>query len=143
MLSVVKPGECIRLRRTVTEDDVVQFAAITGDHAVNHVDEAYMRTTRYGNRIAHGVLVLGLSSAASTQLADRIPALTVSAGYDRVRFPGPVRIGDTVTIEYTVESVDEARGRVHAAVRGTTQNGVVCLVAAHVLAVLPAQDGGR
>ncbi|SHK80630.1 Acyl dehydratase [Pseudonocardia thermophila] len=132
----VSVGETVRFRKTVTESDVGLFAGITGDFAPNHVDEEYMRTTPYGTRIAHGVLVLGLASTASTILAGRIPGTTVSAGYDRVRFTGPVRIGDTVTIDYTVESIDEERRRVRAAVRGATQDGTTCLVATHILAVV-------
>jgi 3-hydroxybutyryl-CoA dehydratase len=132
----VEVGETVRFSKTVTEADVGLFAGITGDFAPNHVNEEYMRGTPYGTRIAHGVLVLGLASTASTMMADRIPGTTVSAGYDRVRFTGAVRLGDTVTIEYTVESIDEQRGRVRSALTGTIQDGSMCLVGTHILAVV-------
>lgn len=136
----VQVGDSVRFAKTVTESDVGLFAGITGDFAANHVNEEYMRGTPYGTRIAHGVLVLGLASTASTLLADRIPGTTVSAGYDRVRFTAAVRLGDTVTVEYTVRSVDEERGRVLSELRGTRQDGTVCLVGTHILAAVGGDD---
>ena len=62
-------GDSVTFTKTVGESDVYLFAGITGDFAPNHVDRTYMARTRYGERIAHGVLVLGYSSTASSLLA--------------------------------------------------------------------------
>ena len=63
----------------------------------------------FGERIAHGVLVLGFTSTASTMLAARLLAAfgwrsMVSLGYDGIRFIAPVRIGDTITVRYRLWS---------------------------------------
>ena len=58
-----------------------------GQLSPNHIDEVYMSEGHYGHRIAHGTLMMGLMSAASARL--RL-GRTVSLGYDRVRFTGPV-----------------------------------------------------
>lgn len=127
-------GHQITFRKTVAESDVYQFAGITGDFAPNHVDEQYMSTTRYGGRIAHGVLVLGFTSTASTAMAARLGGHAVSLGYDRVRFVGAVRIGDTVTVTYTLSALDQDRRRATSEITVTNQHGDLVLVATHILA---------
>ena len=97
--------------KTVSESDVYLFAGITGDFAPNHVDEEYMRGTPYGRRIAHGALLVGFMSTASTMMVERHGGLAqdetpVSLGYDRIRFIAPVFLGDTVTVTYTIAEVD-------------------------------------
>lgn len=129
-------GESVTFSKTVGESDVLQFAGITGDFARQHIDEHYMQRSRFGGRIAHGVLTLGLASTTSTALSARTGRQTVSYGYDRIRFTAPVRIGDTVEVTYTVEAVDVEARRIRSAVRGVLQDGTVCLVATHILAVV-------
>ncbi len=104
--------------KTVSESDVYLFAGITGDLAPNHVDEAFMRTTPYGGRIAHGALLVGYMSNCSTNIVAKCGALAeshfpVSLGYDKVRFLAGVRIGDTITVTYRIQSADNSpkRGR--------------------------------
>ena len=132
----VTVGETVTFRKTVGESDVYLFAGITGDLAANHVDEVFMAGTPYGRRIAHGVLVLGYSSTASTALLARIGVPGVSYGYDRVRFTAPVFIGDTVTVTYRVETVDVANLTVTSRIEVTRQDGTLCLVADHILKLL-------
>ncbi|WP_020660490.1 MaoC family dehydratase [Amycolatopsis benzoatilytica] len=127
-------GHEITFRKTVAESDVYGFAGITGDFAPNHVDEQFMAASRYGGRIAHGVLVLGFSSTASTQMAALIGGHAVSLGYDRIRFVGPVRIGDTVTVTYRLASLDQERRRAVSDIEITNQRGETVLVGTHVLA---------
>ena len=64
-------GDQVRFSKTVSESDVYLFAGITGDLAPNHVDEEYMRATPYGRRIAHGALLIGFMSTASTMMVER------------------------------------------------------------------------
>lgn len=129
-------GDQVTFAKTIGESDVLGFAGITGDFAPQHINEDYMRRSEFGGRIAHGVLTLGLASTASSAMSTRTGRQTVSYGYDRIRFTAPVRIGDTVTITYTVESIDVDARRIQSEVRATTQNGTVVMVATHILAVV-------
>lgn len=132
----VRPGAAATFRKTVSESDIYLFAGVTGDLAPNHVDEAYMATTRFGGRIAHGTLLLGFTSTATTAFLHMVEGSGVSYGYDRVRFTSPVRIGETIEVTYTCREVDRARSRSVADVVVTAQDGRTCLVAQHILLYL-------
>lgn len=134
----IEAGAEERFSKTVTERDLLLTAEITGDHDPLHVDEAYAARTAYGQRIAHGALVLGLLSSTASRIAQRAIAagaegVPVSIGYDRVRFLAPVFVGDTLTAHYIVESTDTARGRSEAACEVVKADGTRCLVARHIL----------
>ena len=127
-------GRSTTFTKTVGETDIYLFAGISGDLGPNHVDEEYMRKTRYGQRIAHGVLIVSYMSTCSTKLieaAGNEPA--VSYGYDRIRFVKPVFIGDTVTVTYTVAERDDERGEIRSQVTAHNQHGDVVAVATHIL----------
>ncbi len=130
-------GKKVTFRKTVGESDVYLFAGITGDLGPNHCDEAFMRTTRYGRRIAHGVLAVGFMSACSTKIiGDRPPAAVVSYGYDRIRFPRPIYIGDTVEVTYEIVARDEQALKTFATVTCTNERGEVVAAATHILKVV-------
>ena len=130
-------GKKVTMRKTVGESDVYLFAGITGDLGPNHVDEEFMRNTPYGRRIAHGVLAVGFMSTCSTKvIGDLPPAAVVSYGYDRVRFPKPLYIGDTVTVTYEIVERDEATMRTFAKVTCTTERGDTVAAATHILKVV-------
>ena len=135
-------GASTSFSKTVSESDVYLFAGITGDFAPNHVDEQFMRKTPYGRRIAHGALLVGYMSTASTMvnslMAERVPSIfPVSLGYDRVRFLKPVVLGDTITVRYTVDSIDAAKNRTLAKVEVTNEKGELVAVAIHLMTWLP------
>ena len=135
----VAVGETVSFSKTVGETDIYLFAGITGDFAGNHVNEEYMKKSRYGKRIAHGALMVGYMSTASTLMIDRavrqgIDATPVSLGYDRVRFVGPVFINDTITVTYTITSIERERDRTRSKVEVTNQDGETVAVAEHILA---------
>ena len=98
-------GEKILTRsRTVTEADIVMFAAFSGDWHPLHVDEEYAKKGFFGERIAHGFLVLSVATGLMG-LADM--AILAFYGMDRVRFMAPTKIGDTLRVEMEVdEKVD-------------------------------------
>lgn len=138
----VPVGAQVRFAKTVSESDVYLFAGITGDLAPNHVDEEYMRGTPYGRRIAHGALLIGFMSTASTMMVERhgglVPDETpVSLGYDRIRFTAPVFLGDTITVTYTIAEVDPVRRRSRSKIEVTNQRGETVAVAEHILKWLP------
>lgn len=131
-------GASVTCSKTVGESDVYLFAGITGDLSPNHVDEAAMKATRYGGRIAHGALLVGYMSRASTLITEQCGALMrghypVSLGYDKVRFLEGVKIGDTITITYRIVRADSDRMRTVADVSLANQSGTVCAVASHIM----------
>lgn len=133
-------GQSARFSKTVGESDVYLFAGITGDLAPNHVNKAYMEKSSYGRLQAHGALIIGYMSAASSMVTataregDETP---VSLGYDRVRLVGPVFFGDTITVDYEIDSIDAERRRATGAIRVTNQDGKLVAVATHILKWVP------
>ena len=91
--------------KTVTEADITLFAGVSGDFNPVHVCEEYAKKTLFGSRIAHGVIVLGLISAAMA----RLPGLVIFLGATD-RFLAPVRIGDTITAMGKVIGVKKDKG---------------------------------
>jgi acyl dehydratase len=126
-------GQVATFAKTVAESDVYLFAGLTGDLYQNHTNEEYMKSTRYGRRIAHGALLVGFMSAASTRITERCTHPVVSYGYDRIRFVKPVFFGDTVTVAYRVADKDDAQQKVFAEITCTNQRGEVVAVATHIL----------
>lgn len=134
----VKPGDKVAFAKTVGESDVYLFAGITGDLSVNHVNEAYMAQSKYGRRIAHGALIVGFMSTCSTMMIERCGGTggdetPVSLGYDRVRFLGPVYIGDTITLTYTIDTIDPVKRQSLSNIEVKNQHGDLVAVARHIL----------
>ena len=93
-------GEKFETRgRTITEADIVNFAAFSGDWYPLHVDVEFAKTTPFGERIAHGLLVLSATSGLMP-LSDM--AILAFYGMDRVRFTAPTKIGDTLHVQLEV-----------------------------------------
>jgi len=116
-------GLSTRFSKTVSESDVYLFAGITGDLDPNHVDEEYCKRTSLGHRVAHGALIVGYMSAASTHILEDFERPMVSVGYDRIRFIKPVYLGDTINIEYVITSKVEVKN----------QQGELVCVADHIM----------
>ncbi|HEX3508813.1 MAG TPA: MaoC/PaaZ C-terminal domain-containing protein [Candidatus Dormibacteraeota bacterium] len=121
------------ISKTVSESDVYLFAGITGDLDPNHVDEEYCRKTSLGHRVAHGALIVGYTSAASTRILEDFDRPMVSAGYDRIRFLKPVYFGDTLTIDYVIEGVERERERTVAKIEVKNQRDELVMVATHIM----------
>ena len=98
-----EPGAELTTRgRTITEADVVSFAALTGDWHPQHADAEWAAQGRFGERVAHGMLVMSYALGLMPFDPDRVVALR---GLDSVSFKRPVRIGDTIRVSSTVERV--------------------------------------
>lgn len=126
-------GRKFTVGKTVTEADVLRFADLTGDFDRLHVDADYCRTTRYGKQIAHGALIIGYMSAASSKATEDFGRPAASLGFDRIRHVKPVFVGDTVTVTYEIVATDPARERATARIVAVNQHGDVVAVADHVL----------
>jgi len=107
----VKVGDKISFSKSVSHDDLVKFADVTGDTNRIHLDEDYAGKTRFGKRIAHGMLSAGF---ISTVVGIKLPQEDETAIYlsQSLRFMRPVYIGDTITTEVEVTAVDAERRRV-------------------------------
>jgi len=104
--------------KTVTEADIVMFAGVSGDFNPIHVCDEYAKKTFFGGRIAHGVIAIGLISAAMTKL----PGLVIFLG-DSNKFLAPVRIGDTITATAEVIAVRKDKGILTLKATCTNQRG--------------------
>lgn len=138
----VKVGDAVETAKTIAECDVYVYAGITGDFSGNHVNEAFMATTSYGRRIAHGALIVGFMSTASTRMIDQCQGISdtetpVSLGYDRIRFIAPVYFGDTITVHYKIAAIDPEQRRSTADIAVVNQHGATVAVAQHILKWVP------
>jgi acyl dehydratase len=130
--------------RTITEADVVIHAGHTGDYFPHHVDAEFARETPFGQRIAHGTMTFAIGIGLT---AGQINPVAFTYGYDRLRFPKPVFIGDTIHTRVTIkEKQPDAKrpdsGRVIEACEVVNQRGEVVLYCEHILVVQirPALD---
>ena len=105
----IQPGQTASWKRTVTDDDIRRFAALSGDDNPVHLDEAFAATTRFKGRIAHGMLA---ASFISTVVGTKLPGYGCIYISQNLRFRAPVRIGDTVETTATVAEVDREKKRV-------------------------------
>ena len=86
----------------------------------------------------HGSLIMGLLSTTASMISRRSvargsKAVSVSLGYDKVRFLRPVFINDTLTARYTVEEIDTAAARSRSRVEVVNQSGELCLAGTHIM----------
>ncbi len=132
----IEPGMTASLSRTFGEEEVEAFARITGDVNPAHLDEEFAATTVFGRRVVHGMLTASLISAV---LGTRLPGKGAVYVSQSIQFRAPVFIGDTVTAEVEVASVDARRRRVTLATRCLVDGKVVLRGEAVVLA--PSRNG--
>ncbi len=98
----LRPGQTASFAKTVTEADILLYAAVSGDLNAVHLNEEFAATTQFGGRIAHGMLTAGFISAV---LGNRLPGPgTIYLG-QTLKFKAPVRPGETVTATVTVREV--------------------------------------
>jgi 3-hydroxybutyryl-CoA dehydratase len=113
-------GQAAEMAKTVTEADIALFAGVTGDFNPVHVDAVAASQSRFGERIAHGMLSAGFISAV---IAMRLPGPGSIYLSQSLRFTKPVRIGDTVTTRVEVVEVMAPRRRLRLATVCRNQNG--------------------
>ena len=95
-------GETVSVRKTITEADGAFYIAATGDFGPVHVDDAYAATTRFGRRLAPGIMVAGLcTSVLTSELAGTL-GISIE---DRFWFTGPVFYGDTIAFKVWISEM--------------------------------------
>ncbi len=117
--------------RTITESDIVQFAALTGDYTYLHVDEPAAAQSPFGARIAHGAMIFSYSVGLMTQLNLLEETVLAFYGVDRLRFTAPTFIGDTIKTTKAVKALHpkpENRGVIEFETTVTNQHGRPILV---------------
>ena len=116
--------------RTVTETDVVTFAGLSGDFNPLHTDAEFGRTTPFGERIAHGMLVVAMATGMANWTGV-FEGTTLALMEQLVRYKGPVKFGDTIRLELEVlekkETSKPDRGVVRFAARVLTQRDEVAV----------------
>ena len=117
--------------RTITEADIVNFAGLSGDFVELHVNEEYAKRGPFGRRIAHGALIFSISTGLMVQMPGDPEAIIAFYGVDKLRFTGPVFIGDTITIQRRVlekQLKNAERGVIASEITVVNQNAKPVLV---------------
>lgn len=131
------PGQKATWTKTITEADVYAFAGITGDFNPLHVDGEFARRSRFGERIAHGILTAGLISAV---LGMRLPGPGGIFLSQTLKFLKPVRFGDTVTAQAEVVSYRDDKRILTLRTACLNQRGETVLEGESVLLVDPVPE---
>lgn len=130
-------GKSARIAKTISESDVYLFAGITGDMNPMHINAQYAQNTRFQGRIAHGMLCAGLISAV---LGMQLPGPGCIYLGQQLKFVRPVYMGDTVTAEVTISSIDWTKNRAVLATVCTNQKDEI-VVTGEATMLLP--DGAK
>ncbi len=125
------------LGRTITEADIVFHAGHSGDFFPHHMDAEWCRGQPFGERIAHGTMTFAIGIGLT---ATEINPRAFTYGYERLRFPRPVRAGDTIRSTVTVaRKADDPRrpayGQVVETVETRNQRGETVMACEHILLV--------
>ena len=122
--------------KTITEADIVLFAAVSGDNNAIHTNEEFAATTIFKGRIAHGMLSASVISAA---IANKLPGPGAIYMSQNLQFRAPVRAGDTVRATVTVKELIPEKHRVLLSTCCTVRDEVV--IEGDALVALPASSG--
>lgn len=113
-------GDKVTFSKTITDADLLLFAAVSGDNYPVHVDDEYAKGTRFGKKVAHGMLTASLISTVNGLLLQKPGGISVE---QTLKFKGPVYPGDTITACAEVLEVIAARRRLRCRTTCTNQRG--------------------
>ncbi len=127
----------VTIARTITETDIVVHAGHTGDFFPHHMDEEFCKQLPWGKRIAHGTMTFAIGIGLT---ATEINPVAFTYGYERLRFPAPVFIGDTIHSRVTItkkmeDPKREGFGQVTETVEVLNQEGKTVVYCEHILLV--------
>ena len=129
----IKVGDTFSITREITDQLIRDFAALSGDHNPIHLDERHAAQTRFGRRIAHGMLSGAFISAV---LGFEFGERSIVYLSQSMRFTAPAFIGDIITTTATVTSVREDKPIITLETTCTKQTGDVTLTGEAVVMVL-------
>lgn len=122
--------------RTITETDIVIHAGQSGDFFPHHMDEEWCKTQPFGKRIAHGTLIFTVAVGLT---ADFINEVSMTYGYERLRFIKPVFINDTIRVNITIKDKKDHKkpeyGLVTELVECFNQHNELVMLCEHILMV--------
>jgi 3-hydroxybutyryl-CoA dehydratase len=130
----LKIGDKFSTSKKITDSVVRTFADLSGDYNPIHIDEEFAKTTRFGRRIAHGMISGALISAV---LGYEFKERRVVYLSQTMKFVAPVFIDDTVTATATVTNIREDKNIVTLETVCTNQNGETTLKGEAVVMILP------
>lgn len=105
-------GDAVTFSKTIGEADILLFAGVSGDTYPLHVDAEYAKSSRFGQRVAHGMLSASLLSTVAGLMLGTPGGIFVE---QTLRFRRPVFIGDTLTARSELTAIDPAKRRLHCA----------------------------
>lgn len=127
-------GDRFSAERQVTDELVRKFAEVSGDYNPIHLDDEFAKTTRFGKRIAHGMLSGAFISAV---LGNEFKERKIVYLSQTMKFTAPVYLGDTVTAAGTVTKIREGKGIVTLETVCTNQHGDTLVTGEAIVMVLP------
>lgn len=98
--------------RTITEADVVMFAGLTGDYTEIHTSQTMAESTQFGQRIAHGILVLAYAHGLFMTTKLTTPTGIALAGIEDWKFKAPVFFGDTIQVKVSISDIIPSRSKI-------------------------------
>ena len=130
--------------RTVNDAHFAFFAGLTGDNNPLHYDDEYAKRTRFGARLAHGLLTMGMTAVGASPLSHRLHESMIAFLEQGCRFLKPVLIGDTIYPEHEVVALERKgdRGVVRLAARIKNQRGETVLDGFHVYLIRCREKAG-
>ena len=134
-LEDLKVGQSAMFGRTVTEADIAAFAGVSGDTNPIHLHEGFAKGTRFGQRIAHGMLS---GSFISTVIGTKLPGPGAVYISQTMNFMAPVIIGDTITAIATITAIDAQRRRV--TLKTQCLNGDKVVIDGEATVLVPRRD---
>ena len=125
--------------RTITETDIVIHAGQSGDFFPHHMDEEWCKSQPFKKRIAHGTLIFTVAIGLT---ADFVNEVSMTYGYERLRFIKPVFINDTIKVTVTIKELKDHKkpefGLVTELVECFNQHNELVMLCEHILMVKKA-----
>ena len=122
-------GESASIRHVISEQNVAQFADLSGDHNPLHVDDSYASGTSFGKRVVHGMFI---ASLVSELVGMRLPGKYALLMRESLEFKKPIFINETVNVMGTIVAKSEATRIIELAISVTRGDVSVVTGSAHV-----------
>lgn len=98
--------------RTITDADLVGFAGLTGDYSELHTSDVYAKNSQFGRRVAHGLLGLAYAHGLMWPRTGELRETAIAfLGINEWKFVGPIFVGDTIFVNYTLAELRDSKSR--------------------------------